>query len=108
MVTVEALTGSQRRLRWIAEQKKAMVLETEPLGMNVSVVARKCEVHHNQLFRRRSLFHEGALTAISADEELVPFSLVKELKGRIRELERMLFIYQPQHFAKECDLCRIC
>jgi transposase len=90
MVTVEVLTGSQRRRRWTAEQKKAMVLETEQPGMNVSVVARKYEVHPNQLCRWRSLFHEGALTAVRAEEELVPSSEVKELKRRIRELERML------------------
>jgi transposase len=90
MVTVEVLTGSQRRRRWTAEQKKAMVLETEQPGMNVSVVARKYEVQPNQLFRWRRLFHEGALTAVRADEELVPSSEVKELKSRIRELERML------------------
>jgi transposase len=90
MVTVEVLNGIQRRRRWSAEQKKAMVLETEQPGMNVSVVARKYEVHPNQLFRWRRLFHEGALTAVRADEELVPCSEVKELKMRIRELERML------------------
>ncbi len=90
MVTVEVLTGIQRRRRWSAEQKKAMVLECEQPGMNVSVVARKYAVHPNQLFRWRRLFHEGALTAVRADEELVPCSEVKELKMRIRELERML------------------
>jgi len=47
-------------------------------------------VHTNQLFRWRRLFHEGALTAVRADEKLVPSSEVKELKKRIRELERML------------------
>jgi transposase len=90
MVTVEVLTCSQRRRRWTAEQKKVMVLETEQPGMSVSVVARKYEVQPNQLFRWRRLFHEGALTAVRADEVLVPSSEVKELKRRIRELERML------------------
>lgn len=90
MVTVEVLTGIQRRRRWSAEQKKAMVLETEQPGMSVSVVARKYEVQPNQLFRWRRLFHEGALTAVRAEEELVPSSEVKELKRRIRELECML------------------
>lgn len=90
MVTVEVLSVSQRRRRWTAEQKKVMVLETEQPGMSVSVVARKYEVQPNQLFRWRRLFHEGALTAVRADEELVPSSEVKELKRRIRELERML------------------
>jgi hypothetical protein len=32
MVTVEVLSGSQRRRRWTAEQKKAMVLETDGTG----------------------------------------------------------------------------
>ena len=90
MVTVEVLSGSQRRRRWTAEQKKAMVLETEQPGMSVSVVARKYEVQPNQLFRWRRLFHEGALTAVRAEVELVPSSEVRELKRRIRELERML------------------
>jgi transposase len=90
MVTVEVLSGSPRRRRWTAEQKKAMVLETEQPGMSVSVVARKYEVQPNQLFRWRRLFHEGALTAVRAEEELVPSSEVRELKRRIRELERML------------------
>jgi len=41
MFTVEVLTGIQRRRHWTAEQKKAMVLETEQPEMSVSVVARK-------------------------------------------------------------------
>jgi len=90
MVTVEVLSGNQRRRRWTAEQKNAMVLETEQPGMSVSVIARKYEVQPNQLFRWRRLFHEGALTAVRADEELVPSSELKELRRRIRELERML------------------
>lgn len=90
MVTVEVLSGVQRRRRWTAEQKKAMVLEAEQPEMSVSAVARKYEVHPNQLFRWRRLFHEGALMAVRAEETLVPFSEVKDLKRRIRELERML------------------
>lgn len=90
MVTVEVLSGMQRRRRWTAEQKKAMVLEAEQPEMSVSAVARKYEVHPNQLFRWRRLFHEGALMAVRAEEELVPFSEVKDLKRRIRELERLL------------------
>ncbi len=90
MVPVEVITGIQRRRRWTAEQKKAMVLETEQPGMSVSVVARKYEVHPNQLFRWRRLFHEGALTAVRAEEELVPASEARELRKQIRELERLL------------------
>ena len=90
MVMVEVLTGNPRRRRWSAEQKKAMVLEAEQPGMNISVVARKYELHPNQLFRWRKLFHEGALTAMRADEELVPLSEVRDLRKQVRELERLL------------------
>ena len=90
MVMVEVLTGNQRRRRWSAEQKKAMVLEAEQPGMSISLVARKYELHPNQLFRWRRLLHEGALTAMRADEELVPASEARELRKHIRELERLL------------------
>jgi transposase len=87
---VEVLTGNPRRRRFSPEQKKAMVLEAEQPGMSISRVARKYELHPNQLFRWRRLLHEGALTAMRADEELVPASDVRELRRQIRELERLL------------------
>src|SRR5512143_77325 len=90
MVMVEVLTGNPRRRRWSAEQKKAMVLEAEQPGMSISLVARKYELHPNQLFRWRRLLHEGALTAMRAEEELVPASDVREVRKQIRELERLL------------------
>jgi transposase len=90
MVMVEVLNNSQRRRRWTAEQKKAMVLESEQPGMNISLVARKYEIHPNQLFRWRKLLHDGALTAMRTDEELVPVSEVRQLRKHIRELERLL------------------
>jgi len=90
MLPVEVITSVQRRRRWSAEQKKAIVLEAEQLGMSASIVARKYEVHPCQLFRWHRLFHEGALVAVRAKEELVPSSEVRGLKRRIQELERML------------------
>jgi transposase len=90
MVMVEVLTGNPRRRRFSPEQKKAMVLEAEQPGMSISLVARKYELHPNQIFRWRRLLHEGALTAMRADEELVPASDVRELRRQIRELERLL------------------
>ena len=90
MVMVEVLNNSQRRRRWTAEQKKAMVLESEQPGMNISLVARKYEIHPNQLFRWRKLLHDGALTAMRTDEELVPVSEVRQLRKQIRELECLL------------------
>jgi transposase len=90
MVIVEVFNNSQRRRRWTAEQKKDMVLESEQPGMNISLVARKYEIHPNQLFRWRKLLHDGALAAMRTDEELVPVSEVRQLRKQIRELERLL------------------
>lgn len=90
MDPVEVITSVQRRRRWTAEQKRAMVLETEQPGMSLSAVARKYEIHPNQLFRWRKLMQEGALSAVRADEAVVPVSEVKELRSQVRELERLL------------------
>ena len=67
-----------------------MVQETEQPGMSVSAVARKYGIHPNQLFRWRKLAEEGALSAVGADEGVVPASEARELKKQIRELQRLL------------------
>ena len=59
-------------------------------GMSVSAVTRKYGVHSNQLFTWRRLMHEGALSAVGAEESVVPLFEVKVLKTRVRELERLL------------------
>jgi len=41
-------------------------------GNSISSVARKYEVHPNQLFKWRRLIHEGALMAAQSEEPLVP------------------------------------
>jgi transposase len=67
-----------------------MVEETEQPGMSISQVARKYEVHPNQLFHWRRLIHEGALVAVGREERVVPESEVKRLTTQIRELQRLL------------------
>ncbi len=89
-MSVEVITSVQRRRHWTAEQKRALVEEAEQPGMSMSLVARKYEVHPNQLFRWRRLMQEGALVAAGAEDQVVPFSEVKALKAKIRELERLL------------------
>jgi transposase len=83
MSLVEVITSVQRRRRWTAEQKKAMVEEAEQPGNSISSVARKYEVHPNQLFRWRRLIHEGALLAALSEEPLVPLSEVKNLRKQV-------------------------
>ena len=67
-----------------------MVEEAEQPGGSISSVARKYEVHPNQLFKWRRLIHEGALQAAKSEEPLVPLSEVKQLQKQIRELQRLL------------------
>ena len=59
--TIELVTVNQeRRRRWSAEEKAALVRETYEPGMNVSLVARKHGVGASQLFNWRKLEREGA------------------------------------------------
>ncbi len=74
MSPVEVITSVQKRRRWSAHKKKAMVEEAEQPGNSISTVARKYDVHPNQLLRWRRLIHEGALVATQSEEPLVPLS----------------------------------
>ncbi len=90
MGPVEVITSVQRRRYFSAEQKRTMVEEAELPGNSMSSVARKYEVHPNQLFKWRRLMHQGALVAAGSEESVVPLSEVRQLKAHIRELERLL------------------
>jgi hypothetical protein len=45
MSPVEVITSVQRRRRWSAEEKRAVVGEAEQPGMSISAVARKYGIH---------------------------------------------------------------
>ena len=87
---IEVNTSGQRRRRWSAEQKVAIVQETYVPGMSVSVVARRHGIMPNQLFTWRRLYAESALSAAAGGEEVVPASDYLALQHQIRELERLL------------------
>ena len=89
--TIEVVTVSEeRRRRWSADEKAALVRETYEPGMTVSLVARKHGVGANQLFNWRKLEREGALTAVSAGESVVPASELAAARAQIAQLQRML------------------
>ena len=90
MGPIEVITSVQRRRRWSPEEKRAILEEAELPGNSLSAVARTYGVNPNQLFHWRKLMREGALVAVGADENVVPASEAKQLKARIRELERLL------------------
>ena len=85
---IEVLDGPQRRRHWTASEKLSIVQETFEPDATVSLVARRHGVAPNQLFRWRKLAAQGALTATSAQEEVVAASESRALQGR--ELQRLL------------------
>jgi len=87
---MDVLTGPERRRRWTAEQKLAMVRESFEPGKSVSLVARQHGVNPNQLFHWRKLYQDGSLSAVKAGEEVVPASELADALKQIRELQRML------------------
>ena len=87
---VEVITSVQRRRCWSAEEKARMVQEIYAPGMTVSLVARQHGIAPNQLFSWRRLYAKGALSAVSAGEELVPASDYRALHHQVRELQRLL------------------
>ena len=90
METIEVVTSTQRRRRYSVMEKVRMVEEANQPGMTVSYVARKYGISPSMLFSWRRRMAEGGKQAVKADEELVAASEVRELKKRIRELERVL------------------
>jgi len=53
MSRIEVLTGIERRRRWSAEEKRRLVSAAFAPGAVVSEVARRAEIHPNQLYRWR-------------------------------------------------------
>ena len=55
----EVLRGPERRRRWAAAEKIAIVAETHEPGVTVSLVARRHGVAPNQVFKWRRLAAQG-------------------------------------------------
>ncbi len=87
---VEVITSVQRRRRWTPEEKIQIVEETYLPGNTVSLIARRHGIAGNQLFTWRRLMAQGALTAATAGEEVVPASDYRALEAQVRELQRLL------------------
>jgi len=87
---IEVITSTERRRRWSAEDKKAIVEQTYQPGMSVSLIARKYDISPSQLFTWRRLMEEGSLEAVNSSEGVAPKGQLKALQKQIRELERLL------------------
>ena len=53
MARVEVITGPERRRRWSAEQKRAIVAESLAPGAVVTEIARRAEIGPGQIYRWR-------------------------------------------------------
>lgn len=87
---VEVITTDQRRRRWSTQEKAALVRRTYEPGMSVLLVARQEGVAASLLFQWRKLEREGALTAVSAGESVVPASELAAARAEIAKLQRIL------------------
>ena len=87
---IEVVTSVQRRRRWTLPEKLRAVEESNAAGMSMSFVARKYGISPSLLFRWRKLMAEGGREAVRVDDEVVGSGEVRELKRKIRDLERLL------------------
>lgn len=91
----------QRRRRFTAEEKRQFVEETLQPGANISLVARRHGLSPSLLFRWRKLAEEGSLSAVHADESVVPISQVQALEQQVHQLQRLL-----GKKTAECEILR--
>jgi transposase len=91
----------QRRRRFTAEEKRQFVEETLQPGTTISLVARRHGISPSLLFRWRKLAEEGSLTAVHADESVVPISQVQALEQQVQQLQRLL-----GKKTAECEILR--
>lgn len=87
---IEVITSVQRRRRWTVLEKIEMVEATYEPYMSVSLVARDRGISSSQLFKWRKQYEQGALSAVSSGEKVIPESEHKKALERIKRLERLL------------------
>ena len=87
---VEVFAGIQRRRRYTAEQKMAVVQEANQPGMTISYVARRHGIAPSLIFGWRRRMSEGGKEAIRADDEVVSKAEIRALEQQVRELQRVL------------------
>ena len=87
---IEVFAGIQRRRRYSAAQKMAVVQEAAQPGMTISYVARRHGISPSLIFSWRRRMSAGGKEAIRADDEVVARAEVLALHKQIRELQRVL------------------
>jgi transposase len=87
---VEVFAGIQRRRRYSADQKLAVLQEAAQPGMTISYVARLHGIAPSLIFGWRRRMSEGGMEAVRADDEVVAKAEVLALQKQVRELQRVL------------------
>lgn len=85
-----AMNQVQRRRRWTFLQKLRVAQEASFPGMTVTSVAQKYGMAPSQLFRWRKLLRNAGQEIVSASENGFTDGELRELKRRVRDLERLL------------------
>lgn len=81
---------SGQRRRFTTEQKLSLLEEAKAPGSSISAVARRYGISPSLVFRWKHMQDEGALAGLEADERVVAETEVKDLRAKVRELERLL------------------
>ena len=85
----EVHTVRATRRRFTPEQKRAFLAEASQPGRSVSEVARTYGIAPSLLFKWKTAMDDAANKSLKKNEKVVAESEVKELKDRIRDLERL-------------------
>ena len=75
MSRTELITGIERRRRWSAEQKRSIVLSAFAPGAAVTEVARRADIHPNQIYRWRRALSETvdfAQVVVASEDRVAP------------------------------------
>ncbi len=64
MGRIEILTGRERRRRWSEDDKLLMLAEAEDEGIALAEVARRHDVHPQQLYAWRSMMRRASMPSV--------------------------------------------
>ena len=86
----EIARGSDGRRLFTSEFKRHQIGRVLRGEVTPSELCRELDIKSSVVSKWRRLVEQGSQTAVSANEDVVPVSQLREAQGRIRELERAL------------------
>jgi transposase len=87
---VDAIDAIQRRRRYTANQKVAVVQEAAQPGMTIASVARRHGIAPSLIFGWRRRITESQGKTMRPDHEVAAMAEILELRKQVRELQRVL------------------